>query len=92
MSRSLNTTEKAQLRAMIARTGLQEVANAIGLNTERRVLISVLGGIVDFEVHGAVEVDLIDFDDLKEDGWGMEARDEEYQKLKRWLKTGKLEE
>lgn len=54
-----------------------------------RVLISVSGGNAEFETHGSVDVDVVDFDNLEAEGLSFEARDAEYQKMKRWLVTGK---
>jgi hypothetical protein len=55
-----------------------------------RVLITVAGGVAEFQAFGDVDVDIIDFDNLKEEGLGFEARQAEYEKLEFWLKTGEV--
>lgn len=94
MSRTLNNTEKGQLVAMASRTSPEEVRK--GFDTlyqpaaTPRVLISVSGGNAEFETHGAVEVDKVDFDDLAAEGLSYEQREAQYKEMEQWLKTGEL--
>lgn len=55
-----------------------------------RVLISVSGGVAEFETHGGVDVELIDFDNLEAEGLDRDEREEKYQEGKHWLETGEL--
>lgn len=99
MSRNLNKREINTLAEIIARTSPEAFIaayNAMMPNLkvwpQARVLISVDGGNVEFETFGHVEVDKCDFDNLEAAGLDYEQRNAEYEKMKRWLNTGKLEE
>lgn len=56
-----------------------------------RVLVTVSGGMADVETFGPVDYELLDFDNLKEDGLDFDQREERYQRDKRWLETGVIE-
>lgn len=100
MSRNLNKREINTLAEIIARTSpeafIAAYNNMMPSNKvyylKARVLVTVSGGNAEVETSGAVDYDICDFDNLESEGLDSRARNHEYQKLKRWLNTGPVEE